>query len=235
LETLVSGGSVYLFEQYPQKKKIRVLIVDDHPVARKELRTLLEDRGGMRVVAEARNSREAFDLFNTLKPDVVLMDLVLPEVDGIEAIRRITSEHPNSKILLFSDETTDERVFPARMQGALSFFEKKGDPGKVIEAIQNTFHTKSSFEPVLARSVLGDDMDPPKIQPGAQKLTEREMEVLKLLACGYDNPEIAKQLFVAEVTVRTHISRILDKLHLANRVQATLFALREGISSLEMG
>ncbi len=235
METLVSGGSVFLFEQYPQKKKIRVLIVDDHPIARKELRTLLEDSGGMRVVAEARDGREAIDLFNDLKPDVVLMDLVVPEADGIDAIRRITSEHPMSKILLFSDAMTYKQVFPAIKQGTLGFLEKKGDPGQVIEAIQNTFHAKSSLEPILAHSVLEDLKIPPKTHPETQKLTEREMEVLKLLACGYDNPEIAKQLFVAEVTVRTHISRILDKLHLANRVQATLFALREGISSLEMG
>lgn len=233
MEISVSGGRIILFKEYPLKKKIRVLIVDDHPIVRKGLRALLESRDDMQVAAEAADGQQAIDLFNNIKPDVVLMDLIMPEVDGLEAIRRITSEHPDSKILVLSSAVTDEQVYPAIREGALGYLDKDTEPGELIESILRVFRSQPSLQPDLARRMLGDFEQRKESSQEKEQLTEREMEVLRLLARGYDNPEIAKRLFIAEVTVRTHISRIMTKLHLANRVQATLYALREGISNLD--
>lgn len=233
MEISVSGGRIILFKEYPLKKKIRVLIVDDHPIVRKGLRALLDNIDDMQVAAEATDGQQAVDLFNNVKPDIVLMDLIMPEMDGVEAIRRIIAEHPQSKILVLSSAVTDEQVYPAIREGALGFLEKESEPEQLVESIRQVFHSHPSLQPQLAKKMLGEFEHREESQNGHQKLTGREMEVLKLLSRGYDNPEIAKKLFIAEVTVRTHISRIMEKLHLANRVQATLYALREGISELE--
>lgn len=222
-----------MFKEYPLKKKIRVLIVDDHPIVRKGLRALLDNIDDMQVAAEATDGQQAVDIFNNVNPDIVLMDLIMPEMDGVEAIRRIIAEHPQSKILVLSSAVTDEQVYPAIKEGALGFLEKESEPEQLVESIREIFHSRPLLQPQLAKKMLGEFENREESQNGHQKLTGREMEVLKLLSRGYDNPEIAKRLFIAEVTVRTHISRIMEKLHLANRVQATLYALREGISELE--
>ena len=161
------------------------------------------------------------------------MDLIMPEMDGIQAIQLITEDDPEAKILVLTSFITDDKVFPAIKAGAMGFLLKDSEPQEMIDAIRNVNKGQPTLHPNIARKVLRElgrkNVDAPIPDP----LTDRETEVLRLLSKGFDNQEIAEKLFVAEVTVRTHVSRILRKLQLANRVQATLYALKKGISSLD--
>lgn len=211
---------------------IRVLIVDDHTIVRKGTRALLTEVDGLEVVGEAGDGQEAIAQTTTLRPDVILMDLMMPGLDGIAAIQQITAVQPNSKILALTSFAADDKVFPAIKAGALGYLLKDADPEDLIQAIHQVHRGEPSLHPRIARKVLRE-LSRPTPQPAApDALTERELEVLSLVAKGLSNQEIAKKLVVAEVTVRTHVSNILSKLHLANRVQATLYSLREGITTL---
>ncbi len=215
------------------EKVIRVLMVEDHPIVIRGTRALLEEIDDIEIVDEAYNGKMAIELNNQLHPDVILMDLIMPVMDGIEATRIITSEQPNAKILVLTSFITDDKVFPAIKAGALGYLLKDSEPDKLIRAIRQVHRGEPSLHPSIARKVLQELGRPTPEKPIPEPLTDRETEVLRLLAKGNDNQEIADKLVIAEVTVRTHISRILSKLHLANRVQATLYALREGLISLE--
>ena len=214
---------------------IRILIVDDHGIVRKGTRALLERIPDFAVVGEAGNGKEAVAQAKELQPDVILMDLMMPEMDGIEAIGLITATQPNSRILALTSFAADDKVFPAIKAGALGYMLKDADPEDLIQAIRQVHRGEPSLHPSIARKVLQElgrpQTAPPS--PGPDPLTERELEVLQLVAQGLTNQQMAEQLTVAEVTIRTHISNILSKLHLANRVQATLYALREGLTTLE--
>ena len=214
---------------------IRVLIVDDHGIVRKGTRALLERIPDFTVVGEAGNGKEAIAQAKELQPDVILMDLMMPEMDGIEAIGLITATQPNSRILALTSFAADDKVFPAIKAGALGYMLKDADPEDLIQAIRQVHRDEPSLHPSIARKVLQElgrpQTTPPS--PGPDPLTERELEVLQLVAKGLSNQQMAEQLTVAEVTIRTHVSNILSKLHLANRVQATLYALREGLTTLE--
>lgn len=212
---------------------IRVLMVDDHPIVRKGTRALLAEIDDIEVVGEAENGRKAIEEYKKCKPDVILMDLIMPEMDGTEAIRVLTEEHPNVKILVLTSFITDDKVFPAIKAGALGYLLKDSHPDDLVKAIRQVYRGEPSLHPSIARKVLRELGRSTTEKSIPEPLTDRETEVLQLLSLGADNQEIAEKLVVAEVTVRTHISRILRKLHLANRVQATLYALREGITSLE--
>ena len=212
---------------------IRVLVVDDHPIVLKGTRALLDEIDDIEVVGEASNGLGAIEQNKKLKPDIILMDLLMPEMDGIEAIQRITGEQPNAKILVLTSFITDDKVFPAIKSGALGYLLKDSDPDELIKAIRQVYNGEPSLHPSIARKMLRELGRSVPEKPIPEPLTDREIEVLRLLAKGADNKEIADRLVIAEVTVRTHISRILSKLHLANRVQATLYALRKGFSSLE--
>ena len=212
---------------------IRVLVVDDHPIVLKGTRALLDEIEDIKIVGEACNGLVAIEENKKLKPDVILMDLIMPEMDGIEAIRRITAEQPNARILVLTSFVTDDKVFPAIKAGALGYLLKDSEPDDLVEAIRQVHQGEPSLHPSIARKVLRELGRSSTETPIPEQLTDRETEVLRLLAKGADNQEIAEKLVVAEVTVRTHISRILGKLHLANRVQATLYALREGLTSIE--
>jgi len=215
------------------EKPIRVLAVDDHPIVLRGTRALLEEIGDIEVVGEAHSGKEAIQQNKILQPDVILMDLIMPEMDGIEAIRLITAEQPNAKILILTSFITDDKVFPAIKAGALGYLLKDSDPEDLVKAIRQVDRGEPSLHPSIARKMLQELGRSTPEKPVPEPLTDRETEVLRLLAKGADNQEIADRLVIAEVTVRTHISRILSKLHLANRVQATLYALREGLTSLE--
>ena len=214
---------------------IRVLIVDDHGIVRKGTRALLDRIPDFTVVGEAGNGKEAIAQAKELQPDVILMDLMMPEMDGIEAIGHITATQPNSHILALTSFAADDKVFPAIKAGALGYMLKDADPEDLIQAIRQVHRGEPSLHPSIARKVLQElgrpQTAPPS--PGPDPLTERELEVLQLVAKGLSNQQMAEQLTVAEVTIRTHVSNILSKLHLANRVQATLYALREGLTTLE--
>jgi two-component system, NarL family, response regulator LiaR len=215
---------------------IRILIVDDQAIVRKGTMALLAQVQGMTVVGEAANGQEAIDQAAALAPDVILMDLVMPKVDGIAAIQQISASQPKVRILALTSFATDDKVFPAIKAGALGYLLKDAEPEELVTAIHQVYRGEPSLPPNIARKLLREiRQPPPHTQPIPDPLTARELEVLSLVARGLDNQAIAKRLTVTEVTVRTHISHILDKLHLANRVQATLYALRTGLTSLENG
>lgn len=215
---------------------IRVLIADDHGIVRKGTRALLDQIADFEVVGEAINGKEAVAQAETLRPDVILMDLMMPEMDGIEAIRLIIASRPDSHILALTSFAADDKVFPAIKAGALGYMLKDADPEDLIRAIRQVHRGEPSLYPSIARKVLQELGRPPTPSPtpNPDALTERELEVLSLVAQGFTNQQMAEQLTVAEVTIRTHISNILGKLRLANQVQATLYALREGLTTLEV-
>jgi NarL family two-component system response regulator LiaR len=215
---------------------IRILIVDDQAIVRRGTMALLAQVEGITVVGEAANGQEAIAQATTLLPDVVLMDLAMPKLDGIEAIQQISARHPTVRILALTSFATDEKVFPAIKAGALGYMLKDAEPEELVAAIHQLFRGEPSLHPQIARKVLREIRQPPPYSPTTpEPLTARELEVLSMVAKVLDNGAIASHLTVTEVTVRTHISHILDKLHLANRVQATLYALRTGLTALENG
>lgn len=216
-------------------EKIRILITDDQAIVRKGIRALLSTEPNIEVVGEAENGREAVTLFEQLQPDVILMDLQMPEMDGIAAIRQITINKPHARILVLTSFATDDKVFPAIKSGALGYLLKDSSPEELIRSIRQVYRGESSLHPVIARKVLQELMRPPTPEehPTTEPLTEREVEVLRLIARGMGNQQIADQLVISEATVRTHVSNILSKLHLASRTQAALYALQKGLASLD--
>ncbi len=214
---------------------IRVFIAEDHAIVRKGIRALLSLEPGIQVVGEAANGREAVHGIDSTRPDVVLMDLVMPEMDGIEAIRQVVARQPQARILVLTSFATDDKVFPAIKAGALGYLLKDSEPRDVVDAIRQVHRGESSLHPRIARKLMQELSRPPDRPPTPDPLTERELEVLGLVAQGKSNREIADSLVVTEGTVRVHVSSILGKLHLASRTQATLYALREGLASLDKG
>jgi len=216
-------------------ERIRVLIADDHPVVRKGLHALLATESDIEVVGEAADGREVIAKAGQLQPDVILMDLVMPEVDGIEAIRRITPRQPETRILVLTSFAADDKIFPAIKAGALGYLLKDSSPEDLVQAIRQVHRGESSLHPAIARKLLQELSRPAERPPTPEPLTEREVEVLQEVARGRSNQEIADRLVISEATVRTHVSNILSKLHLASRTQAALYALRRGLVSLEEG
>ncbi len=214
-------------------QRIRVLVVDDHLIVREGIKALLAEFDDMEVLGEAGGGDEAVRLAKALLPDVILMDLVMPEVDGIEAIRQISALDLGVRILALTSFSADDKVFPAIKAGALGYILKDTDPHDLVRAVRQTFRGESYLHPRIARKVLNELSQPAKRQALPEALTERETEVLALVAKGLTNQEIADVLFVSEPTVRSHVSSILAKLHLRNRVQATLYALRRGLANLK--
>jgi NarL family two-component system response regulator LiaR len=209
---------------------IKVLVVDDHVVVRAGIKALLAEVEDMSVIGEAGDGREAVRLTAELSPDVILMDLVLPEVDGIEAIRQITAEGTDVRILALTSFSADDKLFPALKAGATGYLLKDTEPTDLVRAIREVHRGKSSLHPTIAHKLLNELSAPgPGLDP-VHALTKRETEVLRLVATGMTNHEVAAKLYVSEPTVRTHVSNILGKLHLANRVQATLYALKTGLA-----
>ncbi len=216
--------------------EIRVIVVDDHAIVRKGISALLATEPGIQVVGEASNGAEALDQASSLLPDVMLMDLVMPQMDGIEAIRQIKTRQPDIRILVLTSFAADDKVLPAIKAGALGYLLKDSSPEDLVSAIRQVYRGESWLHPTIARKVLQELTRPVEHKPApdsSQSLTEREAEVLRLIAQGLSNREIADRLVLSEATVRTHVSNILNKLHLASRTQAALYALREGLASLK--
>lgn len=214
---------------------IRVLIADDHAIVREGLRSLLETRQDMLLVGEAGDGVEAVRLARSLGPDVILLDLMMPRMDGIEAITAIKDEQPHCKILVLTSFAEDEKLFPAMKAGALGYLLKDSSPPELLQAIQDVYQGRASLHPVIALRLIHELNHPSHLPPTEQPLTEREVEVLSLVARGWSNGEIAGKLVISERTVGAHVSAILNKLQLANRTQAALYALRQGIAGLEPG
>ena len=214
-------------------KPIRVLIVDDHEIVRQGIRAILGESEDIEVVGEASNGQAAIQQAEDKNPDVILMDLIMPGMDGVEAIRSITNQQPEVRILVITTYSGDDMVFPAIKAGADGYLLKDAGAGQLVQAIRQVHSGEPSLNPDIARKLMQEISQPKPANPTPDPLTPREEEVLGLLARGLENHEIADQLVIAEVTVRSHISRILDKLHLANRVQATLYAIREGLVDMD--
>ncbi len=212
---------------------IRILIADDHAIVREGLRALIETKPDMELVGQAADGAEAIAQARALHPDVILMDIVMPHVDGIAAIKAIKGEDPAARILVLTSFAEDEKVFPAIKAGAVGYLLKDSPPLELIQAIRDVYQGRASLHPTIAFRVIHELSRPSDLPPTADPLTEREVEVLRLVAQGLSNQEIAQRLMVAERTVGTHVSNILGKLHLANRTQAALYALREGLTSLD--
>jgi NarL family two-component system response regulator LiaR len=208
-------------------------VVDDHEVVRRGIRALLGEIEDIEVVGEADSGLQAIVQADRLNPDVILMDLVMPEMGGIEAMQAIAVEQVEARFLVMTSYSGDDLVFPAIKAGALGFLLKDTRSEELVEAIRQVHRGEPSLHSSIARKLLREVSQSKPAEPVPEPLTARELEVLCLLARGLDNQQIAEQLVIAEVTVRSHVSHILDKLHLANRVQATLYALREGIAPLE--
>jgi NarL family two-component system response regulator LiaR len=215
------------------KKPIRVLVVDDHLVVRKGIRALLATEPDIQVVGEASNGEEAVAEVSRLQPDVVIMDLVMPEMDGITAIQQILSVRPETRILVLTSFDADDKVFPAIRAGAVGYTLKNAGPAKLVRAIYEVHAGESPLHPTIARKVLHELSQPSTRPLTSEPLTEREVEVLRLLAHGESNQQIGQILGIGTGTVRAHVSNILSKLHLASRTQAVLYALREGLASLD--
>lgn len=212
---------------------IRILIADDHAVVREGLRALIETEPGMELVGEAADGIEAVQKACALEPDVILLDLIMPRKDGIEAIGEIKEEDPGARILVLTSFAEDDKVFPAIKVGAQGYLLKDSSPRELLRAIRHIYRGEPSMHPTIARKLMRELQEPADLPPAEEPLTEREVEVLQLLARGLSNQEIADELIISERTVRTHVSNILGKLHLANRTQAALYALREGLASLD--
>ena len=209
-------------------EKISVLIVDDHAVVRQGLRTFLELQEEIEVVGEASNGLEAVEQARQLLPDVVLMDLVMPRMDGIEATRSIRAISPSTKVVVLTSFTEDEKVFPSIKAGALGYLLKNVSPTELVSAIRAAHNGEAQLHPEIARKLM-DEFSTKANGLAPDELTQREREVLHLISRGQSNREIARELVLSEKTVKTHVSNILSKLHLADRTQAAIYALKEGL------
>lgn len=212
---------------------IRVLHADDHAIVREGVRALLLTEPGIKLVASTNNGIAATDQALTLKPDVIVMDLQMPHKSGLDAIIDIRKEIPDARILVVTSFAEDETVFSAIKAGAQGYLLKDSTPEELLQAIHDVYEGRLSLHPSIAAKVIQELHRPSTLKPTSDPLTARELDILKCVAQGMTNQEIAEKLVVSERTVRTHVSNILGKLHLANRTQAALYALREGIAHLD--
>jgi len=221
------------------EERIRVIIVDDHAVVRQGLRTFLELQDdppapAIQVVGEAANGVEAVDLAHRLKPDIVLLDLVMPGLDGVQATARIVEMSPHSKVVILTSFGEEDKVFPAIRAGAQGYLLKDIAPDELVRAVRAVYLGQVQLHPDVAKklmSAVAEQEEAPVSQPAAPfaELTERETEVLRLIAGGLNNREIADRLVISGKTVKTHVSSILSKLHLQDRTQAAIYALRHDL------
>ena len=208
---------------------IRVLIADDHGMVREGLRAYLELESDIQVVGEARDGQEAVRRAQELQPDVVLMDLVMPNMDGVDATAQIKQARPDTHVIILTSFLDDERVVPAIKAGATSYLLKDVAAADLARAIRGARAGQAQLHPEVARRLMQQVTTPKRAEAGAQ-LTDREREVLRLLADGRSNKEIARSLVVSERTVKGHVSNILGKLGLQDRTQAALYAVRHGLA-----
>ncbi len=210
-------------------ESIRVLVAEDHTVVRAGLIALITSEDGLEVVGQAGDGLEAVERVRECQPDVILMDLSMPKLDGIGAITAIRQEQPRARVLVLTSFVEDEKVFAALKAGALGYLLKESSPDDLLRGIRAIHRGESWLHPAIALKLVRE-LSEPQVAALEEPLTERELDVLRLVAQGLSNKVIADRLDISERTARTHVSNILEKLHLANRTQATLYALKKGIA-----
>jgi len=220
------------------ENRISVLIVDDHQVVRQGLRTFLELQPDIHVVGEAGDGHAAVELVRQLQPDVVLMDLVMPQLDGISATSQVKALSGQTKVIALTSFTEDDKVFPAIQAGASSYLLKDVSPDELVEAIRAAHRGEARLHPNIARKLMEQvQSGAPFIQQARhslpEELTGRELDVVRLVAQGCSNHQIAQELVISDKTVKTHISHILSKLQLDDRTQLAIYAIRQGLVDLE--
>ena len=209
---------------------ITVLLVDDHALVRQGVRAFLETQNDIAVVAEAGSGEEAVRLATEHAPDVALVDLIMPGMDGVETTRRLTARSPRTNVVVLTSYHDDEHVFPAIRAGALSYILKEVGPDELADAVRKAAVGEAVLHPQVAARVVRELHGARRDEPNAfHDLSERELEVLKLIAEGLSNAEISNRLFISEKTTKSHVSNILSKLHLADRTQAAVYSWREGV------
>jgi len=213
--------------------KINVMLIDDHRVVRQGLRDFLELQGDIEVVGEASSGEDGVQLARELLPDVVLMDLVMPGIDGVETTRRLKGASPSSKVIVLTSFADDDKVFPAIKAGAISYLLKDISPEDLAHAIRAAQRNEAVLHPEVAAKLMQEFSAPRPNEAPVDQLTPREMDVLRLVAKGMSNKEIADKLVISEKTVKTHLSNILSKLHLADRTQVAIYALRQRLVPME--
>lgn len=213
--------------------KITVLLVDDHAIVRAGVRAYLNAQPDLEVVGEAASGVEALQIVAELAPDVALMDLVMPEMDGVEATWRLRRVSPRTQVVVLTSFHEDEQIFPAIKAGALSYLLKDIDPQDLAEAIRAAARGEAVLHPSVAARIVRELRDGSDRSNPYAELSGREQEVLRLVAEGLNNAEIAERLVLSEKTVKAHVSNILSKLHLADRTQAAVFAWRQGLMKRE--
>ena len=212
------------------KKSISILIVDDHEVVRNGMRSYLETLPDFSVVGEAASGEEAIELVTELIPDIVLMDLIMPGMDGIETTRRIKQISPRTQVVVLTSYHEDMHIFPALKAGAISYILKDMKMEKLVEALHRAVQGEVTLHPRVAVRVLQNIRgENPESEPLFTELTDRELDVLKLIASGLTNSQIAENLVISENTVKGHVSNILSKLHMADRTQVAVYAWQSGI------
>jgi DNA-binding NarL/FixJ family response regulator len=214
------------------EKPIRILLVDDEDIVQRAVRAVLETESGMVVVGEAKDGQEALDQVHALHPDVVLLDLILPTKSGIQVIEEMRRRFPNIRILVLSGHSEDDKVLAAIRAGASGYLLKTAGIDDMLRAIRDVYNGESWLHPTIARKLIQELNRPTTPLATPQPLTDQETRILILIAQGSSNRDIADRLHISERTVRTHVSNILGKLHLENRTQAALYALKEGLAEL---
>ena len=216
----------------PPSPKIKVLLVDDHAVVRQGLRTFLELQDDMTVAGEAANGLEAIEQAKQVQPDIVLLDLMMPKMGGVEATPHIIAACPSARVIILTSFGEDDQVIPAIRAGAQGYLLKDIPPHDLVQAVREAYQGKAQLHPDVARKLMSAVAAPPAAPPSPEPaLTERELEVLRLIAQGLNNQQIAQQLTISEKTVKTHVSNILGKLHVDDRTQAAIYALKKGLGS----
>ena len=210
-------------------EKVRLLIVDDHAVVRQGLITFLELQEEIEIVGEASNGKEAIQKVKELEPDVVLMDLVMPVMDGLTAIKQIKLMRPETEVLALTSFADDEKVFTAIRSGATGYLLKDVQPNDLVKAVLAAERGEVQLHPEVAKKLMHEVVAPAKESDSLDELTEREREVLSLLGHGMSNKEIAYKISVSEKTVKAHVSSILNKLNLPGRTHAALYASKRGL------
>ena len=214
---------------------MKILLADDHKVLRSGLRRILEDHDDLEVVGEAADGREAVDLANSLEPDIVVMDIGMPQMNGMEATRQILSKHPRMNVLILSMYADENYVVQVLRAGARGYLLKDTAEEDLIDAVRSVAGGTPFFSPKIARLLVGDSMQRLRNEAASdtyELLTPREREVLQLIAEGKSNKEVAQHLFVSPTTVETHRARIMDKLDLHSTAEIVLYAVRKGIVRL---